>query len=138
MKIAIRYYSKGGNTKRIAEAVSKAVGVEAKPVSEPLTEDIDILFLCAAPYKFNIDAAVLSFVGGIGVSVGKTVLFSTSASVKPIGKYLEKLFSEKRIALEKEEFYCPGKFLILHNGRPNEKDCEAAADFARKVIERGE
>ena len=138
MKIAIRYYSKGGNTKKIADAVSKAVGVEAKPVSEPLTENTDILFLCTAPYKFNIDPAVTAFISGIDVAVGKTVLFSTSASVRPIGKYLVKLFAEKKIPLEKEEFFCPGKFLMLHNGRPNEKDCQAAVDFARKFTEQGE
>ena len=35
MNIAVRYYSRGGNTKKIAEAIAKAVGVEAKTVSEP-------------------------------------------------------------------------------------------------------
>ena len=29
MKVAVRYYTKTGNTKRLAEAVAKAVGVEA-------------------------------------------------------------------------------------------------------------
>ena len=29
MNIAVRYYTKGGNTKRLAEAVADAVGVEA-------------------------------------------------------------------------------------------------------------
>ncbi len=31
MKIAVRYYTKTGNTKRLAEAVAKAVGTEAQP-----------------------------------------------------------------------------------------------------------
>lgn len=45
MKIAVRYYTKTGNTKRMAEAVAKAVGVEALPISTPITEPVDILFL---------------------------------------------------------------------------------------------
>ena len=45
MKVAIRYYTKTGNTKRLAEAIAKAVGVEALPVSTPVTEPVDILFL---------------------------------------------------------------------------------------------
>ncbi len=138
MKIAIRYYSKGGNTKKIAEAVSKAAGIKAKPVSEPLEGDIDVLLLCAAPYKFNIDPAVKDFISGIGVKVGKAVLFSTSATVKPIGKYLAKLFAEKNIPLESEEFFCPGEFMMLHKGRPNDEDCRSAAAFARKIIKQGE
>lgn len=44
MKIEVRYFSRGGNTKKLAEAIAKAVGAEAKTVSEPLTEDVDILF----------------------------------------------------------------------------------------------
>ena len=30
-KIAVRYYTKTGNTKRLAEAIAEAVGVEALP-----------------------------------------------------------------------------------------------------------
>ena len=40
MKIAIRYYTKTGNTKKLAEAISEVVNVEAKTVAEPLTEDV--------------------------------------------------------------------------------------------------
>ena len=29
MKIAIRYYTRGGNTKKLADAISKAVGADA-------------------------------------------------------------------------------------------------------------
>ena len=45
MKIAVRYYTKTGNTRRLAEAVAEAVGAEALPISEPVTEKADILFL---------------------------------------------------------------------------------------------
>ena len=30
MKVAIRYYTRGGNTKKLADAISQAIGVEAK------------------------------------------------------------------------------------------------------------
>lgn len=36
MKVAIRYYTRGGNTKKLAGAISKAVGAEAKTTAEPL------------------------------------------------------------------------------------------------------
>ena len=45
MNIAVRYYTKTGNTKRLAEAIANAVGVEALPISVPITEHVDILFL---------------------------------------------------------------------------------------------
>ena len=134
MNIEIRYYSRGGNTKKIAEAIAKAVGVEAKTVSEPLTEDADILFLGSAPYAFDVDDEVKKFISGIHVSVGKVVNFSTSAAVKSTRKYVEKLLAEKRIPVAKEEFSCRGAFGMLHKGRPNENDQKAAAEFARGII----
>ena len=42
MKIAVRYYSRSGNTRKLAEAIAKAVNVEAKTTDEPLDEDVDI------------------------------------------------------------------------------------------------
>ena len=45
MKTAVRYYTKTGNTKRLAEAIAQAAGVDAQPISVPLTEPVDILFL---------------------------------------------------------------------------------------------
>ena len=45
MTVAVRYYTKTGNTKRLAEAIAAAVGAEALPISEPVTEQADILFL---------------------------------------------------------------------------------------------
>ena len=50
MKIAVRYYTRSGNTKKLAEAIAKAVGAEAKTVDEPLWEDVDILFLGSSVY----------------------------------------------------------------------------------------
>lgn len=134
MKIAIRYHSRGGNTKKIADAISGVVGVEAKTVSESLKEDVDILFLGTAPYAFDVDDEVKAFIKDINVSVGKAVIFSTSAAVKSIRKYVEKLFAEKKIPVAKEEFSCRGSFAMLHKERPNEDDLRAAADFASKII----
>ena len=36
MKIAVRYYTKTGNTEKLARAVAEAVGAEALPVSVPV------------------------------------------------------------------------------------------------------
>ena len=44
MSFAVRYYTKTGNTKRLADAIAKELGVEALPISEPVTEKVDILF----------------------------------------------------------------------------------------------
>ena len=136
MKIAVRYFSRGGNTKKLADAISKAVGVDAETTSVPLTEDVDILFLGSSVYANGVDNAIKEFVNGISVKVGKVVNFSTAALIKSSYKQAAKLLEEKHIPFAKEEFYCRGSFTVMHRGRPNADDCEAAAEFARNVISR--
>ena len=43
MKIEIRYESKGGKTKRVADAIGEELKVTAKSIEEPIKENVDIL-----------------------------------------------------------------------------------------------
>ena len=134
MKAAIRYYTRGGNTKKLADAISEAIGVEALTVDKPLTEDVDILFLGSSVYAFGVDDAVKRFIDGLDVKVGKVVNFSTAALVKSTHGHVEKLLAQKQIPLAGEEFACRGSFGVIHRGKPDAQDCEAAAAFARKIV----
>ena len=134
MKIAVRYFSRGGNTKKLADAIANAVGVDAETTSVPLTEDVDILFLGSSVYANGVDNAIKAFVNGINVKVGKVVNFSTAALIKSSYKQVSKLLEGKHIPFAKEEFYCRGSFAMMHKGRPNADDCKAAAEFAGKTI----
>ena len=79
MKVAVRYYTKTGNTKRLAEAVAKAVWTEALPISSPVTEPVDILFLGNSYYAFSIDPEVRDFVPSLDKNmVGKIVNFGSA------------------------------------------------------------
>ena len=134
MKTAIRYFSRGGNTTKLAMAISEAIGVEALTTDHPLTEDVDILFLGSSVYAYGVDDNIKKFVAGIDVKVGKVVNFSTAALVKSTYKQVGKLLAEKNIPQAKEEFYCRGSFGPMHKGRPNAADCKAAGEFAKKVV----
>lgn len=134
MKVAIRYYTRGGNTKKLADAISEAIGVEAKTTAEPLTEDVDILFLGSSVYAYGVDDEVKKFIRGIDVKVGKVVNFSTAALIKSTYKQVAKLLAEKNIPFAKEEFACKGSFAMMHKGKPDADDCKAAADFAKKIV----
>ena len=134
MKIAVRYYTRSGNTKKLAEAIAKAVGAEAKTVEEPLREDVDILFLGSSVYAYGVDDSIKKFISNIDVTVGRVVNFSTAALIKSTYKQVGKLLAQKGIVHAKEEFYCKGSFGPMHKGNPDEKDCEAAAAFAKKII----
>lgn len=134
MKIAVRYYTRSGNTRKLAEAIAKAAGVEAKTTSEPLAEDVDILFLGSSVYAYGVDDEVKRFIDGIDVKVGKVVNFSTAALIKSTYKQVAKLLQEKGIPFASEEYYCKGSFGPMHKGRPNDKDLQEAADFAKSIV----
>ena len=136
MKIAVRYYTKTGNTKRLAEAVAGAVGVEALPISVPVDETVDILFLGNSYYAFSIDPEVRDFIRSLDKSkVGRIVNFGSAAMLNSTWKKVKAEADKVGIAVDEREFHCKGEFKGIHKGRPNEEDMQAAAEFAKKIIE---
>ena len=136
MKTAIRYYTRSGNTKKLADAISGAVGVPALTVAEPLTERVVILFLGCSYYAFDVDEAVKAFVSQNKANIGRLVLFGTSAMMKSVYKPMKKVADLNGVELEKEDFHCRGSFGPAHKGRPNADDCKKCAEFAVKALER--
>lgn len=135
MKIAVRYYTKTGNTKRLAEAVAQAVGVEALPISTPISEPVDILFLGNSYYAFSIDPEVRNFIKGLEKDkIGKIVNFGSAAMLNSTYKKVKAEADKVGIPMDEREFHCKGEFKGLHKGKPDEADCKAAADFARKIV----
>ena len=135
MSFAVRYYTKTGNTKRLAEAVAKELGVEALPISEPVTEPVDILFLGNSYYAFTIDPEVRSFVSSLDKEkVGKIVNFGSAAMLNSTYKKVKAEADKVGIAMDQREFHCRGEFKAFHKGRPNEEDLAAAAEFAKSIV----
>lgn len=135
MKIAVRYYTKTGNTKRLAEAVAKAVGTEAQPVSVPVTEPVDILFLGNSYYAFSIDPEVRSFIRGLDKSkIGRIVNFGSAAMLNSTYKKVKAEADKAGIPMDEREFHCKGEFKGIHKGKPDESDLQAAAEFAKKIV----
>lgn len=136
MKAAVRYYTKTGNTKRLAEAVAKAAGVEALPVSIPVTEQVDILFLGNSYYAFSIDPEVRIFIQSLDkTKIGKIVNFGSAAMLNSTYKKVKAEADKMGIPMDEREFHCKGEFKGIHKGRPNEADLNAAAEFAKNIIE---
>ncbi len=135
MKIAVRYYTKTGNTKRLAEAIAKAVGTEALPISTPITESVDILFLGNSYYAFTIDPEVKTFVSSLDKSkVKKIVNFGSAAMMNSTWKKVKAVADQIGIPMDEREFHCKGEFKGIHKGKPDENDLKAAADFAKKIV----
>lgn len=136
MKFAVRYYTKTGNTKKLAEAMAEVLGVEALPISEPISEAVDILLLGNSFYAFSIDPAVRDFVRSLDKDkVGRIANFGSAAMLNSTYKKVKAEADKVGIPMLDKEFHCRGEFKGIHKGRPNEEDLAAAAAFARSLIE---
>ncbi len=129
MKTAVRFYSRSGNTKLLADALARGAGVEAVTTdaeSAPLTEPVDLLLIGGALYAYGIDAHLKSYLATLTKEqVGKAVLFSTSWLSKHAMTLIRKASTEKGIPVAEEFCYVRGK--------PKEKDLLAAEAFAKKL-----
>ena len=134
MKVAVRYYTRSGNTKKLAEAVAKGASCGAEDVFVPLTEKVDILFLGCSYYAFDVDDSVKRFIVENKENIGKIVCFGTSAMMKSMKKPVSKVADSVGVAVADEEFHCRGQFGMLHRDRPNEEDLRDAEAFARGML----
>ena len=136
MNVAVRYYTKSGNTKRLAEAVAKAVGAEALPISEPVNDPVDILFLGNSYYAFSIDPQVAEFIRSLDKEkVGRIVNFGSAAMLNSTWKKVKVEADKVGIRMDEREFHCRGEFKGIHKGRPNEQDLADAAAFAKTIVD---
>ena len=135
MDIAVRYYTKTGNTKKLAAAVADALGVEALPISEPITESVDILFLGNSYYAFTIDPEVRAFIQSLDrQKVGSIANFGSACMLNSTYKKVKAEADKVGIPMAQREFHCKGEFKGLHKGKPDESDLRAAAEFAKKIV----
>ena len=135
MKFAVRYYTQTGNTKKLAEAVADALGVEALPITEPVEEAVDVLFLGNSYYAFSIAPQVKAFIQKLDKE--KVGMIANFGSAAMMGSTFKKVAAEAKrmgIPMVNKEFHCRGEFKGLHKGRPNEQDLANAAAFARQFM----
>ena len=149
MNCAVRYYTKTGNTKKLAEAIAAALGVEALPISEPVDEPVDLLFLGNSYYAFSIDPEVRTFIQSLDkliqekliaefidkTKVGRIVNFGSAAMLNSTWKKVKAEADKVGIPMHEKEFHCRGEFKGLHKGKPDADDCAAAAAFAKTLTE---
>ena len=136
MKTAIRYFtkSKKGNTKKLADAVSTAIGVEAIDVSVDLPEKVGVLFLINAMYAANIDKEVKAFLARNKDKIGEVVNINTSASGASTLNAVKKATDELGIKLSEKEFHCAASWIFINKGLPSEEDLKRAGDFAKSLL----
>ena len=130
MNVAVRYYSRSGNTKALAEEMARAAGVPAISVDAPeakLDEPVDVLFIGGALYAYGLDSHLKEYLKTLKrEDARKAVIFSTSWISKHSLDLLRKGLEEAGIPVEAETFYVKSK--------PSEEQLKQAEAFAEKYL----
>lgn len=137
MKIQIVYHSDTGNTKKLATAISDALGVPAEEITAgPKVQDVDLLFVGGSWRAFSLERNCKSFLKSLDAGSAKSVaLFSTSGFGRGIAKFAEKLLKGKGISIYPEEYSKLGGADKKTGAKlPSDQDALDAKDFAKKVV----
>ena len=93
MRIAVRYQSRGGNTKAAAEVIAETAGVNAERIDMPIDEPVDLLFVGGGVYAWTIDKRLKDFLESLDPKTVKTVaafttsgLFGCTRTMKTVAK----------------------------------------------------
>ena len=136
MTIAIRFYtkSKKGNTKKLADAISKTLDVVALDTSNPLEEKVDVLFFANAMYAADVDKNIKEFLKLNKDKIGMLVNLNTSASGKSTLKAVKKVADPLNINVSEKEFHCAGSWIFINKGKPTDEDLKNAQEFVKTFL----
>lgn len=82
MNIAIRYQSRSGNTKAVAEVLADAAGVKSAPIEVALEAPVDLLFVGGGVYGWDVDPLLKDFLETLDSQRIKSVAaFSTAGGM---------------------------------------------------------
>jgi len=128
------YFSRTGNTKKVAEAIAAELKVTAKDVKKAGVLPPDaFIFLGTGCYGATLPKEISAFMEQNRFSGRKIALFTTSA----FGSLSERSLIEKQItgkgAVITHNFKCIGHFLTTKKGHPTPEELEKSREFARMV-----
>jgi flavodoxin len=127
--------SRGGNTRKVADAIAEEMGITAKDVTPGLTDDAKLLFLGSGIYAGKPGDAMMKFIESGDFSGRKVALFGTSASLAGGQKLITTMTDAltKKGATITGAYHCRGKMFLINRGHPDNEDLENAKKFARMM-----
>lgn len=136
MKTVVVYCSRSGNTRKVAQAIAEVFDTRAKSVSEEIDlKDCDFICVGSGVHAGRPEKGMMRFLKGLPRLDGKKgAVFGTYASQPAFLDTIASMLKEKGVDVL-GKWGCRGRFLFFNRKRPDEKDLEAAREFARKLKE---
>lgn len=142
-RVRVFYYSKTGNTRKVAEAIASEMKADAVDVVKHGgsygMRDCDLLFVGSGIYWFKAGNEMVKFLESLAPSEGKhAAVFATHGSRDDHIAQMKRILEGKGLKVV-GEWSCPGQeFAMVNRGRPNEEDLKEARVFAKKMLKKVE
>jgi flavodoxin len=136
MNVAVTYFSRTGNTKKVACTIADAAGCPSAPIAEfDAGKPLDLLFIGGAVYGAKLDPSLVEFIGRLDPrNVKRAVVFSTYFTQDAATGMIKELLKAREIAADDKCFACKGKFMLWSRKHPDSADLKEAAEFAASVV----
>ena len=130
------YFSRGGNTRKVAEAIAKEIGTQAIDVkkTKPAIEN-GIIFLGSGCYGGAPSPVMVEFIESSKFQGKQVALFGTSGG--GLGRELDKMEETlmKKGSIVVGRYFCKGKtFGLMNRKHPDNNDFTGARKFAREIV----
>jgi flavodoxin I len=134
--VSVLVDSRGGNTRRVADAIAEEMGIKARDVKEVSADDAKILFLGSGTYGGKPGEAMTKFIASGSLSGRKIAVFGTAASLSGGQKMITAMTDmlKQKGAIIAGSYHCKGKFFLVSRGHPSNEDLDNAKKFAREML----
>jgi flavodoxin len=134
---SVFYFSKGGNTKKVAEAMASALKAKALDVKNASSKDVPkgaFIIVGSGVYANRVGREMMDFLQSLPqVKGGRAATFETSGNGERIvaGSEMGDMLKKRGYAI-RGSFVCPGRaFFVAKRGHPSAEDLKKAAKFAK-------
>ena len=134
MKSVVVYFSRFGNTKKVAEAMASVLNAEMWDARE-ITElpDFDLLLVGSGTYRGRPRKHLMSLIKNVMILEGKkTAAFGTHARRDGAASVLKELLENKGADVL-GSWSCRGRFLFMSRRHPSDADLDGARRFAEEL-----
>jgi flavodoxin len=137
MNAELVYFSRGGNTRKIAEAIAKELEITAIDVKKksPDVSNVDMLIVGSGTYGGKPGKPMVAYLENLEQATGKLAACFSSCA----GDASKTLAAMKEILNKKgykivDCFSCFGKFAgLAKRGHPTDEELNQAREFAKKL-----
>ena len=133
MKFLVVYFSRGGKTRKVAEAIAQQLGCKAVDIEKkiPDVSGVEMLIVGSGQYLGKLHKTLQSFLDGLQPSSKKkAAVFATAGGPDPKVVDVLKGVLEAKGYMVVSSFKCRGRFLFFNWSHPNQEDLENAKAFA--------